>query len=154
MTVWSILIFLFSGLNLFISLGGFVTANQAMSNPLASLQVGGSAIAMLMLLQALVNLGGGVLGIIAGTGLIKVARWGWGVTLAYAIVVLISNGLILFHILARTNLWGGDVHTELSSIDLAANALFWLYPILLIIFLNTATWKNAFAARQLNKFNR
>ena len=36
---------------------------------------------MLILLAALLNLGGGLLGIIAGIGLLKVARWGWGVTL-------------------------------------------------------------------------
>ena len=47
MVMWAILMFLLGGLSIFASLGGFVTANQAMSHPLASLQVGSSAIAML-----------------------------------------------------------------------------------------------------------
>ena len=81
MVMWAMLMFLLGGLSIFASLGGFVTANQAMSNSLASLQVGSSAIAMLILLAALFNFGGGVLGIMAGIGLLKVARWGWGVTL-------------------------------------------------------------------------
>jgi len=130
--MWAILMFLLGGLSIFASLGGFVTANQAMSHPLASLQVGSSAIAMLILLAALCHLGGGVLGIIAGIGLLKVARWGWGVTLAYAIVLLGYEGLML---------------------SLIFDAFGWLYPILLIIFLNTPQWKNAFAARQLKGLN-
>jgi hypothetical protein len=128
MVMWAMLMFLLGGLSIFASLGGFVTANQAMSHPLASLQVGSSAIAMLILLAALLNLGGGVLGIMAGIGLLKVARWGWGVTLAYAIVLLGYEGLML---------------------HLMFDAFGWLYPILLIIFLHTPQWKNAFAARQL-----
>ena len=128
MVVWAMLMFLLGGLSIFASLGGFITANQAMSNPLASLQVGSSAIAMLILLAALLNLGGGVLGIMAGIGLLKVTRWGWGVTLAYAIVLLGYEGLIL---------------------PLMFDAVGWFYPILLIIFLHTPQWKNAFAARQL-----
>ena len=95
MVMWALLMFPLGGLSIFASLGGFVTANQAMSYPLASLQVGSSAIAMLILLAALLNLGGGVLGIMAGIGLLKVARWGWGVTLAYAIVLLGYEGLML-----------------------------------------------------------
>jgi hypothetical protein len=132
MVMWAMLMFLLGGLSIFASLGGFVTANQAMSHPLASLQVGSSAIAMLILLAALCNLGGGVLGIMAGIGLLKVARWGWGVTLAYAIVLLGYEGLML---------------------HLIFDVVGWLYPILLIIFLNTPTWKNAFAARQLKGLN-
>jgi len=132
MVMWAILMFLLGGLSIFASLGGFVTANQAMSHPLASLQVGSSAIAMLVLLAALLNLGGGVLGIIAGIGLLKVARWGWGVTLAYAIVLLGYEGLML---------------------HLIFDAFGWLYPILLIIFLYTPQWKNAFAARPLKGLN-
>jgi hypothetical protein len=132
MVMWAMLMFLLGGLSIFASLGGFVTANQAMSHPLASLQVGSSAIAMLILLAALCNLGGGVLGIMAGIGLLKVARWGWGVTLAYAIVLLGYEGLML---------------------HLIFDAVGWLYPILLIIFLNTPQWKNAFAARQLQGLN-
>jgi hypothetical protein len=88
MVMWAMLMFLLGGLSIFASLGGFVTAHQAMAHPLASLQGGSSAIAMLILLAALLNLGGGVLGIMAGIRLLKVARWGWGVTLAYAIVLL------------------------------------------------------------------
>jgi hypothetical protein len=132
MVMWAMLMFLLGGLSIFASLGGFVTANQAMSHPLASLQVGSSAIAMLILLAALCNLGGGVLGIMAGIGLLKVARWGWGVTLAYAIVLLGYEGLML---------------------HLIFDAFGWLYPILLIIFLHTPQWKNAFAARQLKGLN-
>jgi hypothetical protein len=128
MVMWAIFMFLLGGLSIFASLGGFVTANQAMSNSLASLQVGSAALAMLILLAALLNLGGGILGIIAGIGLLKVARWGWGVALAYAIVLLGYEGL-MFHLIF-------DVFG-------------WLYPILLIIFLHTPQWKNAFAARQL-----
>ena len=74
------------------------------------------------------NLGGGVLGNMAGIGLLKVARWGWGVTLAYAIVLLGYEGLML---------------------HLIFDAFGWLYPLILIIFLHTPQWKNAFAARQL-----
>ena len=87
---------------------------------------------MLMLFSAIVGLGTGILGIVAGIGLIKVARWGWGVTLAYAIVLLGYEGLML---------------------HLIFDAVGWLYPILLIIFLNTPQWKNAFAARQLKGLN-
>jgi hypothetical protein len=95
MVMWAIFMFLLGGLSIFASLGGFVTANQAMSNSLASLQVGSAALAMLILLAALLNLGAGVLGIIAGIGLLKVARWGWGVALVYAIVLLGYEGLML-----------------------------------------------------------
>ena len=95
MVVWAMLMFLLGGLSIFASLGGLVTANQAMSHPLASLQVGSSALALLILLAALLHLGGGVLGLMAGIGLLKVARWGWGVTLAYAIVLLGYEGLML-----------------------------------------------------------
>ena len=108
--------------------GGFVTANQAMSHALASLQAGSAARAMLILLAALLNLGGGVLGIMAGIGLLKVARWGWGVTLAYAIVLLGYEGLML---------------------HLIFDAFGWLYSLIRIIFLHTPQWRNAFAARQL-----
>jgi hypothetical protein len=128
MVVWAMLMFLLGGLSIFASLGGFITAHQAMSTPLASLQGGSSAIAMLILLAALLNLGGGVLGIMAGIRLLKVARWGWGVTLAYAIVLLGYEGLML---------------------HLIFDAFGWLYPLILIIFLHTPQWKNAFAARQL-----
>jgi hypothetical protein len=110
MVVWALLMFLLGGLSLFASLGGFVTANQVMSNPLASLEGGSSAIAMLILLAAVLNLSGGVLGIMAGIGLLKVARWGWGVTLAYAIVLLGYDGLML---------------------HLIFDAFGWLYPIIL-----------------------
>src|SRR5262249_40132512 len=96
MTVLSILNFVLGGLSIFVSLAGLVTANAAMSNPLTSFQRGGSEIAMLMLAGAIFGLAAGVLGIVAGIGLIKVARWGWGTTLAYAIVALVGNGLSLF----------------------------------------------------------
>src|SRR4029434_9463533 len=93
--MWAMVMFLLGGLSIFASLGGFVTANQAMSHALASLQVGSAARAMRILLAALLHLGGGVLGIIAGIGLLKVARWGWGVALAYAVVFLGYEGLML-----------------------------------------------------------
>jgi len=128
MVMWAMLMFLLGGLSIFASLDGFVTAHQAMAHSLASLQGGSSALALLILLAALLNLGGGVLGIMAGIGLLKVARWGWGVTLAYAIVLLGYEGLML---------------------HLMFDAVGWFYPILLIMFLHTPTWKNAFAARQL-----
>ena len=81
MVMWALRMFLLGGLSLFALLGGFVTAHQAMSHALASLQAGSAARAMLILLAALLHLGSGVLGIMAGIGLLKVARWGWaGVT--------------------------------------------------------------------------
>jgi hypothetical protein len=128
MVMWALLMFLLGGLSLFASLGGFVTAHQAMSHALASLQVGSAALAMLILLAALVHLGGGVLGIMAGIGLLKVARWGWGVTLAYALVLLGYEGLMLHCIF---------------------DAFGWVYPLIRIMFLHTPTWKNACAARPL-----
>ena len=120
--------FLLGGLSIVASLGGLVTAHQALSHALASLQAGSAARALLILLAAWLHLGGGVLGIIAGIGLLKVARWGWGVTLAYAIVLLGYEGLML---------------------HLIFDAFGWLYPLILIIFLHTPQWKNAFAARRL-----
>ena len=128
MVMWALLMFLLGGLSLFASLGGLVTANQAMSHALASLQAGSAARALLILLAAWLHLGGGVLGIMAGIGLLKVVRWGWGVTLAYALVLLGYEGLML---------------------HLIFDAFGWLYPLILIIFLHTPQWKNAFAARQL-----
>src|SRR5215510_439085 len=128
MVMWALLMFLLGGLSLFASLGGLVTANQAMSHALASLQAGSAARALLILLAALVHLGGGVLGIMAGIGLLKVARWGWGVTLASAIVLLGYAGLMR---------------------HLIVDAFGWLYPLIRIMFLHTPQWRNAFAARQL-----
>ena len=83
---------------------------------------------MLILLAALLHRGGGVLGIMAGIGLLKGARWGWGGTLASARVLLGYEGLML---------------------HLIVDAFGWFYPILLSMFLHTPQWKNAFAARQL-----
>ena len=128
MVMCALLMFLLGGLSLFASLGGFVTANQAMSHALASLQAGSAALAMLILLAALLHLGGGVLGIMAGIGLLKVARWGWGVTLASAIVLLGYEGLML---------------------HLFFDAFGWFYPLILIMFLHTPQWRNACAARPL-----
>ena len=128
MVLWALLRFLLGGLSLVASLGGFLTAHQAMSHALVSLQAGSTARAMLILLAALLQLGGGILGIMAGIGLLKGARWGWGVTLASAIVLLGYEGLMLHRIF---------------------DAFGWLYPLIRIMFLHTPQWKNAFAARQL-----
>ena len=128
MVMWALRMFLPGGLSLVASLGGLVTAHQALSHALASLQAGSAARALLILLAAWLHLGGGVLGIMAGIGLLKGARWGWGVTLASAIVLLGYKGLML---------------------HLIFDAFGWLYPLILIIFLHTPQWKNAFAARQL-----
>jgi hypothetical protein len=128
MVMWAMVMFLLGGRSIFASLGGLVTANQAMSHALASLQVGSAARARRILLAALLPRGGGVLGIMAGIGLLKGARWGWGVTLAYAIVLLGYEGLML---------------------HLIFDAFGWLYPLILLMFLHTPPWKNAFAARPL-----
>src|SRR5262249_4615722 len=52
MVLWALLMFLLGGLSLVASLGGLVTAHQALSHALASLQVGSAALAMLILLAA------------------------------------------------------------------------------------------------------
>jgi len=128
MVMWALRMFLLGGLSLFASLGGLVTAHQAMSHALASLQAGSAARARLILLAAWLHLGGGVLGIMAGIGLLKVARWGWGVTLAYAIVLLGYEGHML---------------------HLMFDAFGWFYPLIRIMFLHTPQWRNACAARPL-----
>src|SRR5262249_21390117 len=128
MVMWAMRMFLLGGISLFASLGGFVTAHQAMSHALASLQAGGAARALLILLAALVNLGAGVLGILAGIGLLKGAHWGWGVTLASARVLLGYAGRMLHRMF---------------------DAFGWFYPLIRIMFLHTAQWSNACAARPL-----
>src|SRR5215510_9458999 len=128
MVLWALLRFLLGGLSLVASLGGLVTAHQALSHALASLQAGSAARALLILLAAWLHLGCGVLGILAGIGLLKGARWGWGVTLASAIVLLGYAGLMR---------------------HLIVDAFGWLYPLIRIMFLHTPQWRNAFAARQL-----
>jgi len=128
MVIWARLMFLLGGLSRFASLGGFVTAHQAMSHALASLQAGSAARAMLILLAALVHLGGGVLGLMAGIGLLKGARWGWGVTLASARVLLGYAGRMLHRMF---------------------DAFGWVYPLIRIMCLHTLQWSNACAARPL-----
>jgi len=128
MVLWALLRFLLGGLSLVASLGGLVTAHQAMSHALVSLQAGSAARAMLILLAALLNLGGGILGIMAGIGLLKGARWGWGVTLASARVLLGYAGRMLHRMF---------------------DAFGWVYPRIRIMFLHTSQWRNACAARPL-----
>jgi hypothetical protein len=128
MVMWVLRMFLLGGLSLFASLGGLVTAHQTMSHALASLQAGSAALALLILLAAWLHLGGGVLGIMAGIGLLKVARWGWGVTLASAILLLGYKGLML---------------------HLFFDACGWFSPRIRIMFLHTPQWRNACAARPL-----
>jgi hypothetical protein len=128
MVMWALRMFLLGGLSLFASLGDFVTAHQAMSHALASLRAGSAARAMLILLAALLNLDGGILGIMTGIGLLKVARWGWGVTLASAIVLLGYEGRMLHRMF---------------------DAFGWVYPLIRIMFLPTPPWRNACAARPL-----
>src|SRR5262245_35147909 len=128
MVMWALLMFLLGGLSLFASLGGLVTAHQALSHALASLQAGSAARALLILLAALLQLGGGVLGIMAGIGLLKVARWGWSVTLASAIVLLGYEGRMRHRMF---------------------DAFGWVSPLIRIMFLHTPQWSNALAARPL-----
>ena len=128
MVMWALLMFLLGGLSLFASLGGLVTAHQAMSHALASLQAGSAARALLILLAAWLQLGGGVLGIMASIGLLKVVRWGWGVTRASARVLLGYEGRML---------------------HLMFDACGWFYPRIRIMFLHTPHWRNACAARPL-----
>jgi hypothetical protein len=68
------------------------------------------------------------------------------VTLAYAIVTLISIGLGFFQARVMANLQGSSANVTAGYETLALDAFGWLYPVILIIFLNTPKWKNAFAA--------
>jgi hypothetical protein len=154
MTALALLHFVLAGLVLVRSLVGYVTATAALAYPLTSVQGGGADIAMLMLLSAMVDLGIGLLGMGAGLGLLKVAPWGWDVALTYAIAALLNNGLGVVHVRGMAQVDGSGMHGTARYAFLALEAWGWFSPVLLLMFLHTAAWKQAFAVSELDGLNR
>ena len=160
-TVSSILNFVFGGLGIIFALTGIVNSSSMMSNPLNAMannlppevaQMAGTYGVLIGFLSLAV---GGV-AIVSGIGLMQMARWGRGWTFGYAIAG-IANCIIAFLImllitaatLAKIHPNNGADPNKAFSIVIAGAAFVGLakctYPVVLLFFLRSPKWKEAFA---------
>ena len=136
-TVFSILNFVFGGFGLLVALITLVTSANS------TLTRGNAQISVLMLMGAMLGIIVGVLAIISGIGLIKVAGWGRGVTIAYAIVTFLGAFLSSLIGIKMSQLYGTETTASLVS-TLIGGLFRCIYPVILLCYLNSSTWKNAF----------
>jgi cytochrome bd-type quinol oxidase subunit 2 len=148
MTAISVLNFVFGGWGVLGALYVIIITNSMMSNPLMSFAQGASQMAALQLLQGILRLGVGAVAIVAGIGLILVAPWGRGWTLAYAILGIVNIVMSTIIALVQTN---GKIGTGAAAIGavivcVIVGVIGCIYPVVLLSFLRSAKWKEAFLA--------
>lgn len=102
-------------------------------------------VAALMYAGAASSIVVGVLAIISGVGLIKNATWGSGCALAYGIVAILGSFLFMLIMYRIGQAKGQATSTSLFS-ALVGGFLRGIYPIVLLCFLKSAKWKEAFVA--------
>lgn len=145
MTVTSVLNFVFGGISVLGSLYAIMLSNSLMANSLVGLSENAMQQMMVLLLSGLVGLCVGGVAIVAGVGLIRVASWARGWTLAYAIVGIVNAllGLVVGLLQAR-----GKIGPESTGAIIGAvigTIAGCIYPLILIRLLRCAKWKEAFA---------
>ena len=141
MKVIAVINFIFGGIGILISLFGlfFSTAMvRENSSPDVSLALWSQASAFVHMLI-------GAFAVISGIGLIKAKAWGWPWTLAYAITAIaITWTLDLVLGMAVRNALNVNVGGIYSPF--VGSVTKTVYPLILIIFLNRTSWKDAFTS--------
>ena len=138
-SVFSILNFVFGGFGLLVALITLVSSANL------TLTRGNAEISALLLIGAMVSIIVGVLAILSGIGLIKVSGWGRGVTIAYGIVTFLGAFLSSLLGVRLSQLYGTETTASLVE-TLIGGLLRCIYPIILLCYLNSATWKDAFVS--------
>ena len=157
-TVSSILNFIFAGLGIVYAMINLVTSS-AFKFSATSKNLSPEVVQMMTtfgILTCLFSLAVGGIAIVSGIGLIQVARWGRSWTYSYAIAAIASGvinaiGTVLL-ILSMTNS-AEDNHLKATLFAAAFGIAMALpriiYPVILLFFLRSTTWKQAFASNTL-----
>jgi len=147
-TVFAILNFVFGGLGLLYALFSIVVSMNL------SITGGSAQTSAILLVSAMLSIVVGTLAILSGIGLIKVASWGRGCTLAYGLVAMIGAFLYIGVMLAihfpnGNNTQISDAKVMTCVWILIGGALRFLYALVLLLYLRSSKWKEAFAARRI-----
>ena len=139
MTVCSILNFVFGGLGLLLAFMGLIMLPNAPFTDGREQTVGG------FFTDTFFNIFVGVLAIVSGIGLSKVAVWGRGCAIAYGIVAILG-GILLAAVMVI--LAAGQAAGQPLLLCVFLGMFRCIYPVVLLSYLNSSKWKEVFAERR------
>ena len=136
MTTVAVLNFIFGGWGVLGGLWAVLTGHAWMSR---SLVLGAeSQMAMVLIGRGLLGFATGVVGVVAGVGVLMLVSWGRTMNLVYAAVSIFAAVVMLFMPSPGA---GGD-----AVIQLMVLLVQFIYPVTLIYLFRKPTWREAFSA--------